>query len=39
MQELRKEYKVEFIDDEIKSKYAEYIQNAIANYEQQAKNN
>ncbi len=36
MQELRKEYKVEFIDDEIKSKYAEYIQNAIANYEQQA---
>ncbi len=36
MQQLRKDYKVEFIDDEIKSKYAEYIQNAIASYENQA---
>ena len=38
MQELRKEYKVEFIDDEIKSKYAEYIQNAVAQFENQANN-
>ena len=36
MQQLRKDYKVEFIDDEIKAKYAEYIQNAIASYENQA---
>ena len=35
MQELRKEYKVEFVDKEIKEKYAEYIQNALAQYENQ----
>ncbi len=35
MQELRKEYKVEFVDKDIKQKYAEYIQNSIAQYESQ----
>ena len=35
MQELRKEYKVEFVDKDIKEKYAEYIQNALAQYENQ----
>ncbi len=37
LQELRKEYKMEIIDDEIQSKYATYIQNELTYYQNQDK--
>lgn len=38
LQELRKDYDVDFVDSDLKTKYASYIQNQIAAYQQQAKN-
>lgn len=34
LQELRKDNDLDFIDDELKSQYAKYIQNALAQYQQ-----
>lgn len=34
LQQVRKDYGVEFVDTELKSQYAKYIQNTISSYEQ-----
>ena len=39
MQELRKEYDMNIVDEEIQKQYATYIQNLINNYTQQDEEN